>query len=91
MVIQYAQKKSNAVALLDGTYLSEEKRSQQQQQQENRETGPEVSELKRKATECKSSSFSLSFFPSFSLSFFCFVSYFFSTFHYTFLVLIPST
>jgi U2 small nuclear ribonucleoprotein B'' len=51
IVIQYAQKKSNAVALLDGTYLSSEKKSQQKQQEENREAEAELSELKRKAAE----------------------------------------
>jgi U2 small nuclear ribonucleoprotein B'' len=51
LVIQYAQKKSNAVALLDGTYLSSEKKQQQKQQEENREAEAELSELKRKAAE----------------------------------------
>jgi U2 small nuclear ribonucleoprotein B'' len=51
LVIQYAQKKSNAVALLDGTYLSSEKKTQQKQQEENRDAEAELSELKRKAAE----------------------------------------
>lgn len=51
IAIQYAQKKSKAVALLDGTYLSEEKRSQQKQQEDNRDAETELSELKRKATD----------------------------------------
>jgi len=51
IVIQYAQKKSNAVALLDGTYLSSEKKTQQKQQEENREAEAELSELKRKALD----------------------------------------
>lgn len=40
------------MALLDGTYLSEEKRSQQKQQEDNRDAETELSELKRKATDC---------------------------------------
>jgi len=55
MTIQYAEKKSKAVALLDGTYLSAEKRAHHKQQDEmaNTESAQKeaTNELKRKAPE----------------------------------------